>query len=47
MCEHIDDQGILQFEIKHEEGKSPVFTCRICKGEFSQQEAGDIIEGLL
>jgi len=47
MCEHIDDEGILQFEINHEQGQTPVFTCRVCKGEFSQREASAIIEGLL
>ena len=46
-CEHIDEEGILLFEIKHKQGRSPIFTCKSCNEAFSQIEASAIIEGLL
>jgi len=45
-CEHTDDKGIFQFEIKHKHGQSPIFICAICNERFNQYEVNSIIEGL-
>jgi len=46
-CKHINDEGVLQFEITHKQGQSPNFICKNCHGMFSQNEASAIAEGLL
>lgn len=47
MCKHINNEGILQFEINQKQGQEPVFTCRLCKEAFTQLDVNAIAGGLL
>ena len=47
ICQHINNEGILQFEISHKKGQLPTFTCKNCNEIFSQTDVHAIIEGLL
>jgi len=46
-CEHyISDRG-FQLEIYHEQGQSPHLICKLCYAVFNQEQALEIVEGIM
>ena len=44
MCNHVNKDNAIMFEIRQEQGQEPRYICKLCNEDFSQKEVSTEIQ---